>query len=88
MTQETAKAITAAVRAVIDAKTPKAPPDNPPELQTIAEAMGALRISRPTIYRMHAAGALPFVHVGRAVRVRRKDVERIAAEGWRTSKGA
>lgn len=87
MTTDTAKAITAAVRAVMEAKEEKPAPANPPELCTLAETMHTLRISRPTAYRMNAAGALPFVHLGRAVRVRREDVERIAAKGWRASKG-
>jgi len=33
-------------------------------------------VSRSTIYRLQERGAIKFVHIGRAVRIRREDAER------------
>lgn len=45
-------------------------------LITIAEFIQIYRISRSTVYRLKDAGKIEFLHVGRAVRIRREDAER------------
>lgn len=47
------------------------------ELLTIPEVAAALRISERTVKRMLAAGTLPRVRIGRAVRIRRTDVQKL-----------
>ena len=44
-------------------------------LVKIADAAAALEMSRATIYRINAAGRLPFVSEGRAVRVKLEDLQ-------------
>ena len=38
-----------------------------PQFMTIAQAMGILNVSRPTIYRRIKAGEIPVVRLGRRV---------------------
>lgn len=45
-------------------------------LLTIAEFAGHFNVSRSTVYRLHGRGELSFVHIGRAVRIRREDAEK------------
>ena len=45
-------------------------------LLTIAEFQHHFNVSRSTIYRLRDRNELPFVHIGRAVRIRREDAER------------
>jgi excisionase family DNA binding protein len=47
---------------------------------TVQEFCDAFRVSRTTLYRQVAAGALSLVKVGRATRIRRAD-----AEAWQAS---
>jgi excisionase family DNA binding protein len=44
-------------------------------LISIAECEEMLGISRSTVYRLVERGQLTFVHIGRAVRIRRDEVE-------------
>jgi len=46
-----------------------------PALMTIAEFLRAYSLSRSTFYRLRDRGDIPFVHIGRAVRIRREDAE-------------
>lgn len=45
-------------------------------LITVAEFLETYRISRSTAYRLKDEGKIEFLHVGRAVRIRREDAER------------
>jgi len=45
-------------------------------------------LSRSTVYRLHERGELPFVHIGRAVRIRLEDAEAWAASLTCTGKAA
>ena len=47
-----------------------------PALITIAEFLRTYNVSRSTVYRLRDRQELPFVHIGRAVRIRREDAER------------
>jgi excisionase family DNA binding protein len=44
-------------------------------LYTMAEAAAVLGIGRSTVYELARTGALPVMHVGRAVRVPREAIE-------------
>lgn len=83
-TENALKAIGEAVRAALGASET---PVQEPELFSVRDVMLKLRISRPTVYRLVERGAFNFVHLGRAVRVRRSDVERIASDGFSTAAG-
>ncbi|MFJ8668539.1 helix-turn-helix domain-containing protein [Streptomyces sp. NPDC093600] len=48
-------------------------------LFTVKDAADYLSLGRSTIYELMAAGALPYVKVGRARRVRRTDLDAFAA---------
>ncbi|MFA7585765.1 MAG: helix-turn-helix domain-containing protein [Novosphingobium sp.] len=43
---------------------------------TIADFQHYYNVSRSTVYRLRERGELEFVHIGRAVRIRREDAER------------
>jgi excisionase family DNA binding protein len=45
-------------------------------LLTINDFTNEYNISRSTVYRLRDKGAVPHVHIGRAVRIRREDAER------------
>lgn len=47
-----------------------------PEFLRIADFQRAYNLSRSTVYRLRDRGELRFVHIGRAVRIPRKDAER------------
>ena len=49
-----------------------------PLLLTVTRAAGLLGVSRSTLYQLVAAGRVPLVRLGRAVRVARREVERVA----------
>lgn len=51
------------------------------DLLTVAEASERLRVSPSMIRKMARQNALTFVRIGRAVRVRAADVDRIVAGG-------
>nr|WP_288119096.1 helix-turn-helix domain-containing protein [Thiomonas sp.] len=46
-------------------------------LATAKQVQEFLQVSRTTLWRMSVAGALPAVHLGRAVRFRWRDVTRV-----------
>lgn len=45
-------------------------------LMTIQDFSEEFSLSRSTVYRLRDSGAVPHVHIGRAVRIRREDAER------------
>jgi excisionase family DNA binding protein len=51
--------------------------EEPQEWMTVAEAMGYLRVSRATLYRLSADGRLPYYTVGSSQdrRFRRRDLD-------------
>ena len=49
------------------------------ELLTVREAGAILRLSPPTVYRLIASGELPAARVGKALRIRRSQLEVILA---------
>lgn len=44
-------------------------------LISISEFQKTFNVSRSTVYRLAKSGKINFVHIGRAVRIRRQDVE-------------
>jgi excisionase family DNA binding protein len=48
-------------------------------LITINDFEKAYNVSRSTVYRLRERGDIQFVHVGRAVRIRREDAEKWCA---------
>lgn len=50
-------------------------------LRTIPEAMQALKVSRGFIYSLRARGALEFVKLGRAARIRQSSIDRLVQAG-------
>jgi excisionase family DNA binding protein len=52
-------------------------------LMTVNEFCSEFGVSRSTVYRLNARGELPFVHIGRSVRIR-GDV----AKAWFDALGA
>lgn len=50
-------------------------------LATCAEAQAYLSISRSTLWRLERAGVLQAVRIGRTLRFRWADLQRLAAEG-------
>ncbi len=51
------------------------------QLMTIREVCAALRVQRGCLYGLQRRGALSFVKIGRAARIRRSDVERLMQAG-------
>ncbi len=51
-----------------------------PLLCTVKEAVVLLRLGRSTVYELMATGALPFVKVGRARRIKRAVIEAYVAQ--------
>jgi excisionase family DNA binding protein len=47
-----------------------------PALLTITDICRHYNVSRSTVYRLRDRQELPFVHIGRAVRIRREDVDK------------
>lgn len=47
-----------------------------PALLTIADICRHFNVSRSTVYRLRDRNELPFVHIGRAVRIRREDADK------------
>ncbi len=50
-------------------------------LLTVAEVADVLRLSRATVYRMVASGALPALKLGRSVRIPQVVVEQVVRHG-------
>jgi excisionase family DNA binding protein len=76
MTSQTAAAIAAAVRAALEA-APATEPKTAPELLTVRESCHRLNITRPTLYRLAERGELRFRKIGRSVRIRRDEIDRL-----------
>jgi excisionase family DNA binding protein len=49
------------------------------ELLTVREAGAFLRLSPPTMYRLIASGEVPAARVGKALRIRRSELEAVLA---------
>lgn len=45
-------------------------------LFTLKQFCDLYQVSRATAYRLKGSGAVPHVHIGRAVRIRREDAEK------------
>ncbi|MGZ4187155.1 MAG: helix-turn-helix domain-containing protein [Solirubrobacteraceae bacterium] len=54
---------------------------------TVAEVAGILKLNQQTVRNWIDQGSLPALRVGRRVRIRRSDFERILAEGYTGSSG-
>lgn len=54
--------------------------ERPPMLLTVADTIRETGLARAYVYRLIADGELPAVRFGRAIRVRRVDLERYVAE--------
>jgi excisionase family DNA binding protein len=57
------------------------------DLRTVSETLVALRISKPTLYRLLAAGELVAVKIGRRTFIEREELARFVAR-HRTSRGS
>jgi excisionase family DNA binding protein len=55
----------------------------PDEFLTVAEAAVILKLNQQTVRNWIDAGTLPAVHVGRRVRIKRSDFDRLVEEGYR-----
>ena len=53
-----------------------------PRFLTVAEVADAMRVSKMTVYRMIHSGQMPAVRMGRSVRVPRKAVDDLIAQGY------
>lgn len=60
---------------------PSATPPMPDTLLTIAEAQVALKVSRGFLYELRARGALEFIKLGRASRIRQSSIDRLVQAG-------
>lgn len=56
-------------------------PTTPDTLRTIPEAQAALKVSRGFIYTLRDRGALEFVKLGRAARIRQSSIDRLIQAG-------
>ena len=56
--------------------------DTPDSFLTVAEVAGILKLNQQTVRNWIDQGSLPALRVGRRVRIRRSDFERILAEGY------
>lgn len=56
-----------------------------PQLLTVSEAMGVLRISRATLYRLFASGELQWIQIGAHRRITVAEVARFVAEHCRAA---
>jgi excisionase family DNA binding protein len=54
----------------------------PQEFLTVAEVAEILKLNQQTVRNWIDAGKLPAVHVGRRVRIRRSDFDRLIEEGY------
>jgi len=58
------------------------PPDLDDSFLTVAEVAAALRLNPQTVRNWIDQGSLPALRVGRRVRIRRSDFERLLEEGY------
>ena len=56
--------------------------DSSDSFLTVAEVAGILKLNQQTVRNWIDQGSLPALRVGRRVRIRRSDFERILAEGY------
>lgn len=56
-------------------------PQTPDTLRTIPEAQAALKVSRGFLYTLRNRGALEFVKLGRAARIRQSSIDRLIQAG-------
>jgi excisionase family DNA binding protein len=56
--------------------------DAPDTFLTVAEVAGILKLNQQTVRNWIDQGSLPALRVGRRVRIRRSDFERILSEGY------
>jgi excisionase family DNA binding protein len=56
--------------------------DSPDPFLTVAEVAGILKLNQQTVRNWIEQGSLPALRVGRRVRIRRSDFERILEEGY------
>jgi excisionase family DNA binding protein len=61
--------------------------DAPDSFLTVAEVAGILKLNQQTVRNWIDQGSLPALRVGRRVRIRRSDFERILAEGYTGGSG-
>ena len=62
--------------------------DAPDAFLTVAEVAGILKLNQQTVRNWIDQGSLPALRVGRRVRIRRSDFERVLAEGYTGASGA
>lgn len=55
------------------------------ELLTVGEVAGELKIAKPTISGYIHRGILPYIKIGRHVRIKRSDLEKHLAEHYHPS---
>lgn len=55
--------------------------NTPDTLRTIPEAQAALKVSRAFLYILRDRGALEFVKLGRAARIRQSSIDRLIQTG-------
>jgi excisionase family DNA binding protein len=60
----------------------------PDSFLTVAEVAGILKLNQQTVRNWIDQGSLPALRVGRRVRIRRSDFERILAEGYTGGSGS
>lgn len=60
---------------------PSAKPSMSDTLLTIAEAQAALKVSRGFLYALRDRGALEFIKLGRASRIRQSSIDRLVQAG-------
>jgi excisionase family DNA binding protein len=61
--------------------------DSPDSFLTVAEVAGILKLNQQTVRNWIDRGSLPAVRVGRRVRIRRSDFDRILAESYTGASG-
>jgi excisionase family DNA binding protein len=58
------------------------PPDSEDSFLTVADVAEMLKLNQQTVRNWIDQGSLPAVRVGRRVRIKRSDFERVLAEGY------
>jgi excisionase family DNA binding protein len=64
------------------------PPDPEDSFLTVADVAEMLKLNQQTVRNWIDQGSLPAVRVGRRVRIKRSDFERVLAEGYTGQSGA
>ena len=63
-------------------------PDAPDEFMTVAEVATILKLNQQTVRNWIDAGTLPAVRIGRRVRIKRSDFDRVVADGYSGARSA